>query len=298
MAKHLIIGAASNYTWEHLKLWVNSIKMSGFTGDIVIVSNNMSKETIQKLSDEGVELSLYGKPDANGDLVSPPSAAPHVDRFFQLWHFLDSRGLDYDYVITTDTRDVVFQKNPMEFIEENGRRLIASCEMMRYEDEPWNNQNLLEAFGAYFHNKYRGMLINNVGIIAGNPQYVRDLLFLIFQMSINRPIPIVDQVVYNVLLQQKPFSEITYITYNYSAWAVNLGATEEAVKSGKGDLGMMIQRNPDLFEKYRKDYIGPQPILRDDGIVCNSEGNPFVIVHQYDRTLAWKDKIIARYEDQ
>lgn len=294
--KHLIIGGASNYTWDHLKHWVNSIKRSGFAGDIVLVGTNLKKQTIEKLHDAGVEMYLYGKVDDNGDVTSPPTTAPHVERFFHLWHFLNARGLEYDYVTVTDTRDVVFQSDPSKFVEDRARNLIASCEMMRYEDEPWNNQNLMQAFGAFFHNEYKRMLICNVGIIAGNTQYVRDLMFMIFQMSVNRPIPIVDQVVYNMLLQQKPYSNSVIVTFNYDGWAVNLGVTEEAIKSGQGDLGVSIQRSPALLDKYRENYIGKQPYMREDGIVCNAEGNPFIIVHQYDRTHAWADKIKARYE--
>jgi hypothetical protein len=40
MKKDLIIGGASNYTWDQLKFWVNSIKKTGFDGDIVIVGTS------------------------------------------------------------------------------------------------------------------------------------------------------------------------------------------------------------------------------------------------------------------
>ena len=49
MAKDLIIGGASNYNWDQLKYWVNSIKQTGFKGDIVLVATNMSGETVNKL---------------------------------------------------------------------------------------------------------------------------------------------------------------------------------------------------------------------------------------------------------
>ena len=31
--KDLIIGAYTNYNWDQIKYWVNSIEKSGFTGD-------------------------------------------------------------------------------------------------------------------------------------------------------------------------------------------------------------------------------------------------------------------------
>lgn len=300
MGKDLIIGGASNYTWDNLKHWINSIKLSGFSGDVVLVGTNLTKETIDKLTSEGVILELYGVMQEDGSIKAHSNGAPHVERFFYIGNYLSKNISKYDYVITTDTRDVVFQSNPSAWIDEmiftGLEGIVVSSEGMKYEDEPWNNRNLDEAFGPFFHRQYKDMVINNVGVIAGETLYVRDLLFMIFQMSINRPILIVDQVVFNVLLQQKPFKNVTKFTYNSDAWAIQLGATIEAVKSGAGDLGMMIANDPTKMILYQTKYFDEQPTITEDGIVCNSKGNPFVVVHQYDRTHAWKDKIIARYE--
>ncbi len=300
MAKDLIIGAASNYTWDHLKHWVNSIKKSGFKGDIVIVATNIKRETLEKLAEHGVNFYLYGKKDEEGNYVSHTNSAPHVERFFYLWNYLNTTKEEYQFVIATDTRDVIFQTNPTVWFDEcmfgGYKALIASSEGIRYKDEPWNNQNLLECFGPFFHNIYKESLVYNVGVLAGEKKDIQDLLLMIFQMSINRPIPIVDQVVYNFLLNQEPYKTFTKYTDNSDAWAVQLGVTEDAIKSGSGDIG----KAADTISKailFQTLYEDKQPSLTEDGIVVNHNGTPFVIVHQYDRTHSWRDKIIARYED-
>jgi hypothetical protein len=299
MGKDLIIGGASNYTWDDLKYWVNSIKLSGFSGDIVLVATNITSETVHKLIQENVIVEIYGEQQPDGNFKAHDNGAPHVERFFYIWNYLNKNVDKYDFVISTDTRDVVFQSNPTAWIDESifhGREsLIVSSEGMRYQDEPWNSQNLNEAFGPYFHKHYKGMLINNVGVLAGETKYMRDLFFMIFQMSINRPIPIVDQVVFNVLLQQQPFKDVVKQTYNSDAWAIQLGTSIEAVKSGKGDLGMMVANDPSKMILYQTKYFDEQPSITDDGIVVNDKGVKFAVVHQYDRTTAWKDKIMARY---
>lgn len=294
MNKYLAIAGASNYSWKDMKIWVRSLKMTGFTGDIIICATNIAKETVDKLISEGVRVEVYGKDNGHGSFVSDSTMPPHVERMLYIWNFLDKHEIDYDYVITTDIRDVLFQKNPIDWLENNGPFLAASGEMIKYEDEPWNNQNLMQAFGPFFHEKFKTMPVNNVGILTGQTRMIKDLLFMIFQMSINRPIPVVDQVVYNVLLRQFPFFTKTTFTYNDDAWAVNLGTSEEAVKSGAGDLGAMYRNR---LDDYRKLYIGDQPKLDEEGYVVNAEGKRFCIVHQYDRTHAWKNKIIARYDD-
>lgn len=300
MKKDLIIGGASNYGWNELKYWVNSIKRSGFSGDIVLVATNISKETIEKLTEEKVLLSLYGKQDQNGNWIAHSNGAPHVERFFYIWNYINNHQYDYSRVITTDTRDVIFQSNPITWIDEcvfkGYESLIVSSEGLKYEDEPWGSNNLREAFGPYFHNLYKSSLIYNVGTIAGFAEEVRDVLFMIFQMSVNRPIPIVDQAVFNVLLQQKMFKYITKFTTNADAWAIQLGTTIEAIKSGKGDIGMSVIQNPSNLVSYQMKYADEQPKITEDGFVVNSKDQKFVIVHQYDRVNGLADLIRKKYE--
>lgn len=300
MKKDLIIGGASGYTWDQLKYWVNSIQLTGFAGDVVLVATNITKETIDKLTSKGVILELYGVKDDQGNFKAHTKGAPHVERFFYIWNYIRQNADKYDYVITTDTRDVVFQTNPSVWLEEtvySGREaIVASSEGMKYEDEPWSDNNLREAFGPYFHNLYKSNPIFNVGTIAGETQYVLDLLFMIFQLSINRPIPIVDQAVFNIIIQQQPYKDIMKFTYNSDGWAIQLGTTIEAIKSGAGDIGMSVAQNPSNMILYQTKYFDEQPKLID-GFVVNEKGQKFVIVHQYDRTHAWRDAIMEKYND-
>jgi hypothetical protein len=291
MAKDLIIGGASNYTWDQLKYWVNSIKMSGFTGDVVLVGTNLTKETIDRLTQEGVILSLHGKENERGDIVAHGGGAPHVERFFYMWNYLMTTTEKYIHVITTDTRDVVFQSNPSDWLYDNLEfyHMVCSSEGMRYKNEPWGNKNLLETFGPYFHEALKEKTIYNVGTIAGNFEYVRDLLLSIFQMSVNRPIPIVDQAVFNFLLNLTQYNLDALCTDNTQDWAIQLGTTLEAVKAGKGDLGV----NSNL-DDYLTKYEDVQPMF-DDGIVKDPSGKPYTIVHQYDRVPFLKEKIEQKY---
>lgn len=298
--KDLIIGGASNYTWDHLKYWVNSIKRSGFKGDTVLVATNISKETIEKLNSEGVLLELYGAQQPDGSFKAHSTGAPHVERFFYIWNYLKNNQHKYRFAITTDTRDVVFQFDPTVWLSTNMTRdgkLVISSEGMKYEDEPWGNQNLLQAFGPYFHNLYKSSTIYNVGVLAGEVGYVTDLLFMIFQMSINRPIPVVDQAVFNVIMQQKPWTAVTVKARHTDAWAAQLGTTIQAVRSGAGDIGAQVAQDPSALILYQAKYLESQPDIDESGYVVNSMGDRFFIVHQYDRCGYWKDKIMERYDD-
>ena len=49
MAKDLIIGAFSNYDYDAVKPWIESINQTDFSGDKVLITINVSEETNQKI---------------------------------------------------------------------------------------------------------------------------------------------------------------------------------------------------------------------------------------------------------
>lgn len=294
MKKDLIVGAAVGYDWDQLKYWVKSIQQSGFEGDVALVGSNLKKDTIDRLKQENVILSLFGNEDADGNVTAPQNGAPHVERFFYLWNFLSKNEDKYSNVITTDVRDVIFQTNPSTWLEENfiSHFLVASEEGMKYKDEPWGNQNLLETFGPYFHNILKEAPIRNVGVIAGEFGYVRSILMLLFQMSINRPISVVDQAVFNFIVALEPYCHDTLFTNNSDAWAIQLGTSYHAVAAGKGDLGMKYRTDMKAYEAL---YYDKQPLFTDEGEVTNAEEQKFCIVHQWDRIPFLKAMIEKKY---
>jgi hypothetical protein len=184
----------------------------------------------------------------------------------------------------------------MEFlINDDFIGFVAAGEGLAYEDEPWGNNNYLQAFGPFFHNIIKKKEIYNVGVMAGHIDIVRDIILLILQLSINRPIPIVDQAVYNFILNTDLVNMRTEFFGNNSGWACNLGTTLAAIQSGAGDIGQ--KNDPTSQIMYQTKYLYPQPIIKDDGTVYNSHGNLFYIVHQYDRVAGLAEKIRAKYND-
>jgi hypothetical protein len=279
-----------------VKYWINSIKKSGFDGDIVLVVTNIVLAELEKIAEKGVQILAYGQKDNDGNYTSNSQMPPHVERFFHIWNFLNTTKEEYEFVVTTDVRDVVFQRNPMKFLRgDTFNGFIAAGEGLAYKDEPWGNNNYLQAFGPFFHNIIKDKEIYNVGVMAGEMGLVRDMLLMILQLSVNRPIPIVDQAVYNFILNTDVFKNRTEFFGNGSGWACNLGTTLPAIASGSGDIG---QRNdPTAQLLYQTKYLADQPIINEEGIVFNSYDMPFYIVHQYDRVAGLAEKIRAKYND-
>ena len=273
MEKNLIIGGVYGYGINQLKPWVLSInEVCDENVDKIMCVSNISEETKSWLIEQG-----FG-------LVDMPQAQipVHVLRFLSIFDYLKDTYENYKYVITTDVKDVYFQKNPFQHMEEllkdTNKKLIAGSEGMLYKDEPWGNENLLQAYGPYVHSLVKNNEIYNVGTIAGYSEYVKDLVFNIFTNAVNRPIAIVDQAVYNVLLNTQPYKDATLFLKQESGWAMQAGTTVD----------------PSKIAFFRQFLTEEEPVFQD-GIVRTNQKLDFTIVHQYDRVPEWKKVVMNRY---
>ena len=279
--KDLIVGCATNYTWSTLKYWINSINQSGFEGDKVLILMNCDKNTVQKVSDAGFSIIAFNQ-DGEGNLTYQSHLMVHVERFVHIYKLLKSN--EYRFAITTDVKDVIFQKNPSKWLEENlsdSEDLVFASESMKYKDEPWGKENLTQCFGQGIYDDFKNNTIFNVGVLAGRGFAMRDLMLNLFVNSINRPIPIVDQAVFNFLISRHPYLKTSQYTLSESGWACQLGTTAD----------------PSKIESFRPHLLEPSPKLEGDKVVT-SEGIEYTIVHQYDRVPEWRKVIEAKYDDK
>ena len=276
-----VIGCSTNYDWAKLKYWINSINESGFTGDKVMILMNCDKETANKVSKAGFDIIAFGQ-DAEDNLVYNSNMMVHVERFYHIYQHLKNK--DYRYVITTDVKDVIFQKNPSVWLENtftDKEDLIFSSESMRYKDEPWGDQNLRETFGPQIYEDFKNNTIFNVGVLAGRGYAMKDLMMNIFASCLGRPIKICDQSTFNFLISRHPYLKSSIYSKSEDGWACQLGTTAD----------------PSKLEQFRPFLLEPSPKMEGDKVLT-SEGIEYTIVHQYDRVPEWKKVIEAKYDDK
>lgn len=276
--RDVIIGCSDNYDWNTLKYWVNSIKMTNFDGDIIMIVFRCDKSTIDTLIENDVIVVVMSQDD-DGNANYAPNIPVHVMRFFHIFNYL--RDKDYRYVITTDVKDVIFQYNPVKYILSHNPNtpLIFSSESLKYKDEPWGFNNILEGYGKFFQEYLKDSVIYNVGILAGKLEYMVGLCLNIFLMSVNRPISIVDQASFNVIINDSIYNQDCSHCSHSTSWACNLGTTMDPSK--------MQQFGPKLL-----DY---PPKVDENDLVCNYLGEPYHIVHQYDRVPGLREKIYKKF---
>jgi hypothetical protein len=279
--KDCIVGCSTNYDWSKLKYWINSINASGFEGDKVLILMNCDKDTVQKVTDAGFSIIAFNQ-DGEGNLTYQSQLMVHVERFVHIHKLLKDN--DYRFVVTTDVKDVIFQKNPIEWLEKNlpeNEDLVFSSESIKYKDEPWGRENLAQTYGQGIYDDFKNNTIFNVGVIAGRGHAMRDLTLQLFLNSINRPIPIVDQAVFNVMISRHPYLKSSLYMKSEDGWACQLGTTAD----------------PSKVEQFRPYLLEPSPKLESD-MVATSTGIEYTIVHQYDRVPEWKKVIEAKYDDK
>ena len=149
--KNLIIGGFTNYNYNQLKPWVESICEVMPDAHKVMCVGNASLETRAILANKGFE--LVDMPNANIPV--------HVLRFFSIYEYLRTNWKKFNLVVTTDVKDVYFQTDPFKWLDYHNigvkdmHQIVAGSESMLYKDEPWGNDNLMQCYGEHIHNIFK-----------------------------------------------------------------------------------------------------------------------------------------------
>lgn len=284
--KDIVIGAITNYDWNKIKYWVNSLESCGFNGTKAMVCYNVGYDVVSKLTDRGFLVFAFQKNDELSRVeYQKKDFNICLERFVHIWYFLSKiqNKENYRYLIATDVKDVIFQSNPSMWLERNigDKKINVASESIRYRDEEWGKNNLLQSFGPMLYDANKDNIICNAGTISGEFNTTLDLFSNIFLSCGAAPQNVPggggpDQAALNVLLNMSPYKEITSVAWSESGYAAQLGTT-----------------GPQVDLVYGEKLLEPSPIF-ENGLVKTSLGVPFSIVHQYDRS-PWKEDIERKY---
>jgi hypothetical protein len=279
MKKDLIITTISNnYVWTDIKNWFYSLKNTGYTGDILILCynfENTNHEFLNQLKKEGVQI-VIPQNDYRGNhtaffewhsgKVTPQNANQliHNVRLFHIWQYFTETNVSqmYDRVIFTDGRDIIFQTNPTEWLNDNFTKdILVPSEYVTYENEPWNRNNALVNYGPYI---YQYVLQNkpacNVGSFACTSEICADFCLIMYLMANN--IGHADQPAFNILTSTLLKDRTQTVDFRDS-WALQIGA--------------IINNVHNIAD------------FKEGTITSKETQQPYCIVHQYDRVPEYKN---------
>jgi hypothetical protein len=285
---NILIGGADGYNWNQLKNWVLSSKV--FSGKRVLLAYRMDDLTKKKCLEHGIELvevnhDIYGQPLDHNSRVSVGAArtVSHEIRYFHAWQYLkEQKGVQY--VVLTDTRDVIFQLDPIPFLERrinnDGDKLLAPQEGIIYRDEPWNANNMYQGYGGYIWEYMKSKPVYNCGTIAGVMPFFADFVHTLWSMTTGKLTYPADQCSFGLLVETT-LRDLTYHCSHNEGWCCQCGVTSDPSK-------------PELKSK----LITSSPVMIDGFVYTNYIPNEmFVLVHQYERNPEWLRVIEERYKE-
>lgn len=291
-----ILASAYGYSSEQVKPWVNSLKQTNFKGKVfVLVFDPQDNDLLDYLKENGI-FTFTAKLNGETNMAT--------QRFIEYRHVLNSEYADdVDYVISTDIRDIIFQKDPGVWLQNNIQDfdLVATSEGITYRHEDWNGDCLEHQLGKTMFLKLADKETICSGIIAGKKDMINKLFETVYDISFfaKDPRAFVDQLFYAVAIYEI-FIEKTRIVPATEDWCANLG-TIKAIPENMPHWSTKSRTEFNSYERTRSNKTYTEmlkcsiPQMKDDELVYADNGKPFVIVHQYDRFQPWKEILLKKY---
>ena len=263
--KYTIVGCITKYGIDDIRPYVESIDKSGFNGEKLMLIYDVSNDIIEYLTKKGW-------------ILFQSELQEHIilQRFRDMYALLQS--YETDVIIWTDVKDVVFQKDPTEWLNNqmNGN-ILAFSECMIMQNESWTCINSGTTFPMEWEYGMKNQISYCAGTIVGKRNAIRDLFIEIYRWSKTtaNPEQLSDQAAYNVLIHLDHFKNSVQFVLQEEGFATQLGTV--------------------WIKKNEIPLLEPTPTYKD-GKFYNQKGEEFVIVHQYDRDPHLKNQIKNLYK--
>jgi hypothetical protein len=243
-----------------LTKWAETAKATGNKVAVVLV--NPDGVTEEAFNDLGARTFLVRLPMSKIKI--------HNERFIFQHMTLKKHYSEEKYAVITDIRDVYFQSDPHEWLDQNlgEARIACSSEEILYKDEEWGSGNMKRSF-PFVHQDYADKPIINVGVLGGHTRDSADLCLLLHSMSSHNPFDwAADQAAFNLLCNMPMFDYTLKKCRLEDGWAVHLGV-------------MGHTRHEDQFKCKRL----AEPPIFEGGVYKTAQGKDICIVHQADRVV-------------
>jgi hypothetical protein len=272
--RDLVLGYIHEYRWETIAPFVNSLRDTGFSGEICLFASGIDGETKTTLQTKGVRIldspfrqSSFRKWMVKRWGVLKTTPFPicrrilksileiRILRYFLYEEYLSRHGENYRHVLLSDIRDVVFQDNPFTNIACGGVHFFEEAVGRTIGSEPYNSGWMRALHGERVFSEFAEKPIICSGTILGESRalaaFMNHLIRILATVRVFQPYG--DQATVNVAVRRYKNSEI-YIHKN----------GEPAVLT----MGIMPLSDIRLDDRGR--------------IVC-PDGQVIPVLHQYDR---------------
>lgn len=266
----LTIAVIRGLDWAALRPYAVSVARNAPNCTRVVFCENISPETREGFAKLGFTLIDRATPPSKLHPEMQADWAYGVYRFLPAIEYLKQNPDKFRYVIWTDVRDVVFQTNPVTWLEKNlaPHNIVIAGLGHQIKKCPWNDP-WVRACSPLGWKDIRQEEAVACGTFAG---LAAPMLHL-FEDTLNGCIEAqhphaTDQGMLNCLMRRAPYSVTARITRPSEGFTAQWFPAKDQDPNLYPDYGFPI------FDKLSKAVYSPK-------------GEPVSIVHLYDRDRAW-----------
>lgn len=277
--ENLILTYASGEIFKSPTFWVfvNSIKNTQ-NADAVFLTHDMDLNSRKRIEDQGFEIS---------DVPAGETCYLFRDRHLHFYNYLIKHAHKYKYVLITDSRDVVFQANPFDWINIWRKRL----EKIKGNNDFINDfvvftsegfKRTQSGFACIEHFEFQrdvpmphlkndnDKYVCNAGVTLGTAKAIQNFELLMFMTTMKTIGRCTDQAALNYIL---------YFLENNNTYQISFPQHDNLCLTGEGVK------------------IGCVEPLLINGKLFNPNNELYFIIHQWDRLDGLREEILAQYSE-
>ena len=270
-APDVTIGVIRGMDWTTLAPYANSLSRCGFKGARVMFVENEPEEVVQNLRDLGFVVLQRAptKYSEHDKIALPEHWAYGYHRFEPVIELLKNNR--FRFVIWTDTRDVVFQADPVPYLETMFPSQIAFAGLSHVSAGcPYNDNWIrLAAQNDELWQNVRHCQTLACGTFAGTQEAILDLMQDMYDGC--AAAAVTDQGMFNCLIRTSPYAEITHIPAVDEPFSAQWWPEKRATA------------NPPISHPSKIDPVFDEAT----GEVRTWDGELYPIVHLYERSKNW-----------
>ena len=131
--RRLVIGAAYKYRVDQVRVFVESLRATGYAGDVIMLTGRLQWGLKRYLRRHGVR----PFPHWSTRRLHGPIQAHRFERFAKV---LQAEAARYDQVLVADVKDVLFQRHPFAGVHAPGCQFYLEAAPWTFATEPTNRR--------------------------------------------------------------------------------------------------------------------------------------------------------------
>ncbi len=264
-----LIGAIDYHEWADVCCWYRSAKKTGFGGKIILfVYEHTTDSTLRSLQKAGIQIERCKS-----------ERSVNNDRWKLLSEFCAQID-PADRIVTTDVRDVAFQRNPSDLLDGTLAQhdLAIADEGWKFGQSDWNLSNVRNAF-PHLEETFREYNVYCCGVVCGTAKILQRAAREVYDLCLQGLHYNCDQPAWNHILRQDSIAgNVNLLPYG-NPYMIHAGPLEGSER-----------------EKFEA-IVGQQNLPTFDSSthqMKTSDGQFFAAFHQYTRKAGIRNAVLSR----